>query len=118
MGRPRVAATRAGRPARDRQDRGDPGETSVAIGDIEGTTSTTVWASTDRTHWQPLDSGRGEPRSGLTVIGLATLAGRFVAVTEMNDYLYRYLPPIGVWTSTDGQSWTRRRRCRSMRSRA
>ena len=31
------------------------GETSVAIGDIEGTTSTTVWASTDRTHWQPLD---------------------------------------------------------------
>ena len=33
------------------------GETSVAIGDIEGTTSTTVWASTDRTHWQPLDRG-------------------------------------------------------------
>ncbi|MFI5041309.1 MAG: hypothetical protein ACHQNA_05580, partial [Acidimicrobiales bacterium] len=33
------------------------GETSVAIGDIEGTTSTTVWASTDRTHWQPMDRG-------------------------------------------------------------
>ncbi len=83
------------------------GETSVAIGDIEGTTSTTVWASTDRTHWQPLD--RGTPAtlsSGLTVIGLASLAGRFVAVTEMNDYLYRYLPPVVAWTSTDGRSWT------------
>ena len=83
------------------------GETSVAIGDIAGTTSTTVWASTDRTHWQPVD--RGTPASlssGLTVIGLATLAGRFVAVTEMNDYLYRYLPPVEAWTSTDGRSWT------------
>jgi hypothetical protein len=83
------------------------GETSVAIGDIEGTTSTTVWASTDRTHWQPVD--RGTPAnlsSGLTVIGLASLAGRFVAVTAMNDYLYRYLPPVAAWTSTDGRSWT------------
>lgn len=82
------------------------GETSVAIGDIEGTTSTTVWASTDRTHWQPLDRGTSNLWSGLTVIGLATLAGRFVAVTEMNDYLYRYLPPVMAWTSTDGRSWT------------
>ncbi len=83
------------------------GETSVAIGDIEGTTSTTLWASTDRTHWQPLDRGTSANLwSGLTVIGLATLAGRFVAVTEMNDYLYRYLPPVVAWTSTDGQSWT------------
>ena len=83
------------------------GETSVAIGDIQGTTSTTVWASTDRTHWQPLDGGTLASRwSGLTVVGLATLAGRFVALTEMNDYLYRYLPPVGVWTSTDGRSWT------------
>lgn len=83
------------------------GETSVAIGDIEGTTSTTVWASTDGTHWQPLDSGTSATLwSGLTVIGLATLAGRFVAVTEMNDYLYRYLPPVTAWTSTDGLSWT------------
>jgi hypothetical protein len=83
------------------------GETSVAIGDIEGTTSTTVWASTDRTHWQPLDRGTSANLwSGLTVIGLATLTGRFVAVTEMNDYLYRYLPPVVAWTSTDGRSWT------------
>jgi len=83
------------------------GETSVAIGDIEGTTSTTVWASTDRTHWQPLDRRTSANLwSGLTIIGLATLSGRFVAVTEMNDYLYRYLPPVVAWTSTDGQSWT------------
>jgi len=83
------------------------GEASVAIGDIEGTTSTTVWASTDRTHWQPLDRATSANLwSGLTVIGLATLAGRFVAVTEMNDYLYRYLPPVMAWTSTDGRSWT------------
>lgn len=83
------------------------GETSVAIGDIRGTTSTTVWASTDRTHWQPLDGGTLASRwSGLTVVALATLAGRFVAITEMNDYLYRYVPPVGVWTSTDGRSWT------------
>ena len=83
------------------------GETSVAIGDIEGTTSTTVWASTDRTHWQPLDRGTSANLwSGLTVIGLADIAERFVAVTEMNDYLYRYLPPIVAWTSTDGRSWT------------
>lgn len=82
------------------------GERSVAIGDIQGTTSTTVWASTDGTHWQPTDSGTSATlASGLTVIGLATLAGRFVAVTEMNDYLYRYLPPVMAWTSTDGLSW-------------
>jgi hypothetical protein len=24
----------------------------------------------------------------------------------MNDYLYRYLPPAGAWTSTDGRTWT------------
>jgi hypothetical protein len=83
------------------------GETSVAIGDIVGTTSTTVWASTDRTHWRPLASGTSASlSSGLTAIGLATLAGRFVAVTEMNDYLYRYLPPVEAWTSADGRSWT------------
>jgi hypothetical protein len=83
------------------------GETSVAIGDIAGTTSTTVWASTDRTHWQPLDRETSANLwSGLTVIGLANLAGSFVAVTEMNDYLYRYLPPVAAWTSTDGRSWT------------
>jgi hypothetical protein len=83
------------------------GETSVAIGDIEGTTSTTLWASTDQTHWQPLDRETSANLwSGLTVIGLANLAGRFVAVTEMNDYLYRYLPPVVAWTSTDGRSWT------------
>jgi len=83
------------------------GEDSVAIGDIEGTTSTTVWASTDRTHWQPLDRGTSASLwSGLTMIGLADVGGRFVAVTEMNDYLYRYLPPVVAWTSTDGRSWT------------
>jgi hypothetical protein len=83
------------------------GAASVAVGDIQGTTSTTVWASTDRTHWQPVDSGASATLwSGLTVIGLATLSGKFVAVTEMNDYLYRFLPPVMSWTSTDGRSWT------------
>jgi hypothetical protein len=24
----------------------------------------------------------------------------------MNDYLYRYLPPVVAWTSTDGRSWS------------
>ena len=82
------------------------GQRSVAIGDIEGTTSTTVWASTDRMHWQPPDDRASATlASGLTVIGLTTLAGRFVAVTEMNDYLYRYLPPVMAWTSTDGLNW-------------
>ena len=83
------------------------GETSLAVGDIEGTTSTTVWASTDRMHWQPLEGGTPASLwSGVTVIGMATLAGTFVAVTAMNDYLYRYLPPVVAWTSTDGVRWT------------
>ena len=52
------------------------GATSVAIGDIEGTTSTTLWASTDQTHWQPLDrETSANLPSGLTVIGLANLGG-------------------------------------------
>jgi hypothetical protein len=82
------------------------GGTSVAIGDIAGTTSTTVWSSTDRTHWQPLDSGT--PTTfwpNLTIIGLTTLPGRFVAVSEMNDYLMQALPPVVAWASTDGLSW-------------
>jgi hypothetical protein len=82
------------------------GETSVAIGDIQGTTATTVWASTDRTHWQLSGGTSTTLPSGLTVIGLSPLAGRFVAVTAMNDYLYRYLPPVMAWTSIDGLSWT------------
>ena len=81
--------------------------TSVAIGDIAGTTSTTVWSSTDGTHWQPLDSGTSTTFwPNLSIIGLATLPGRFVAVSEMNDYLLRYLPPVVAWASTDGRSWT------------
>ena len=83
------------------------GATSVAIGDIAGTTSTTLWVSTDQMHWQPLDrETSANLPSGLTVIGLANLGGRFVAVTAMNDYLYRSLPPVMAWTSTDGRSWT------------
>jgi len=81
--------------------------TSVAIGDIAGTTSTTVWSSTDGTHWQPLDSGTSTTFwPNLSIIGLATLPGRFVAVSEMNDYLMRHLPPVVAWASTDGRSWT------------
>jgi hypothetical protein len=83
------------------------GQTSLAVGDLQETTSSTVWASTDQTHWQPTDSGALTTLpSGLTVIGLATLTGRFVAVTELNDYLYRYLPPVMSWTLTDGRNWT------------
>ncbi len=83
------------------------GGRSVAIGDIAGTTSTTVWSSTDATHWQPLESATSTSFwPNLSIIGLATLHGRFVAVSEMNDYLMRHLPPVVAWTSTDGQSWT------------
>ncbi|MFI5200606.1 MAG: hypothetical protein ACHQXL_09575, partial [Candidatus Limnocylindrales bacterium] len=83
------------------------GQTSLAVGDLQGTTSSTIWASTDQTHWQPTDSGALTTLpSGLTVIGLASLTGRFVAVTELNDYLYRYLPPVMSWTLTDGRNWT------------
>jgi hypothetical protein len=82
------------------------GGRSVAIGDIAGTTSTTVWSSTDATHWQPIESATSTSFwPNLSIIGLATLRGRFVAVSEMNDYLMRYLPPVVAWTSTDGQSW-------------
>jgi hypothetical protein len=82
------------------------GGTSVAIGDIAGTTSTTVWSSTDRTNWQPLDSGTSTTFwPNLTIIGLTTRPGRFVAVSEMNDYLLRALPPVVAWASTDGRSW-------------
>jgi len=83
------------------------GGKSVAIGDITGATSTTVWASTDGTNWQPLDSGTSTTFwPNLSIIGLATVPGRFVAVSEMNDYVMRYLPPVVAWASTDGQSWT------------
>lgn len=93
------------------------GETSVAIGDIRGTTSTTVWASTDRSHWEPLDGGTLASRwSGLTVVGVATLAGKFVALTEMNDYLYRYLRPSGSGRPPTDGAGAKRPRCRSMRS--
>jgi hypothetical protein len=79
---------------------------SVAIGDIAGTTSTTVWSSTDATHWQPLPSATSTSFwSNITIIALATLRGRFVAVSEMNDFLMQHLPPVVAWTSTDGQSW-------------
>ena len=82
------------------------GGTSVARGDVAGTTSTTVWSSTDRTHFQPLESGTATTFwPNISIIGLGTAAGRFVAVSEMNDYLLRYLPPVVAWTSTDGRSW-------------
>jgi len=83
------------------------GGKSVAIGDITGTTSTTVWSSTDGTHWQPLDSGTSTTFwPNLSIIGLATVPGKFVALSEMNDYVLRYLPPVMAWASTDGRSWT------------
>ncbi len=82
------------------------GGTSVAIGDIAGTTSTAVWSSSDGTHWQPLDSDTATTFwPNISIIGLATLQGRFVAVSEMNDYLLHNLPPVVAWTSTDGRSW-------------
>jgi len=82
------------------------GGRSVAIGDIAGATSTTVWSSIDATHWQPLQSATSTSFwPNLTIIGLATLGGRFVAVSEMNDYLMRYLPPVVAWTSSDGERW-------------
>ena len=83
------------------------GGRSVAIGDIAGSTSTTVWASADATHWQPLQSTTSTSFwPNLTLIHLTTIRGRFVAVSEMNDYLMRHLPPVVAWTSTDGESWS------------
>ena len=82
------------------------GGTSVAIGDIAGATSTTVWSSTDRAHWQPIDSDTATTFwPNVSIVGLGTAAGRFVAVSEMNDYLLRDLPPVVAWTSSDGRSW-------------
>jgi hypothetical protein len=82
------------------------GGRSVAIGDIAGATSTTVWSSTDATHWQPIPGATSTSFwPNLTIIRLAVIRGTFVAVSEMNDYLMRYLPPVVAWTSTDGQSW-------------
>lgn len=79
---------------------------SVAIGDIAGATSTTVWFSTDATHWQPLPSATSTSFwPNISIIALATLRGRFVAVSEMNDYLMQHLPPVVAWTSADGQRW-------------
>jgi len=83
------------------------GATSVAIGDIPGSTSTTVWSSTDGTHWQPIEDNT--PTTfwpNISIIALATLPGKFVAVSEMNDYLLQNLPPVIAWSSTDGQRWT------------
>ncbi len=82
------------------------GGTSVAIGDIPGSTSTMVWSSTDGTHWQPVDSNT--PTTfwpNLSLIALATVKGRFVAISEMNDYLLRDLPPVIAWASDDGRTW-------------
>ena len=82
------------------------GGRSVAFGDIPGTTETTVWSSTDGTQWQPLDSGTSTTFwPNLSIIGLATVPGKFVAFSEMNDYLLRDLPPVMAWTSTDGRGW-------------
>jgi hypothetical protein len=82
------------------------GERSVAIGDIAGATSTTVWSSTDATHWEPLESATSMSFwPNLSIIALAALQDRFVAISEMNDYLMRNLPPVIAWTSTDGRSW-------------
>jgi hypothetical protein len=83
------------------------GATSVAIGDIPGSTSTTVWSSADGSHWQPIEDNT--PTTfwpNISIVALATLPGRFVAVSEMNDYLLQNLPPVIAWSSTDGQSWT------------
>jgi hypothetical protein len=82
-------------------------ELSVAIGDIPGATSTAVWSSNDDTHWQPV--GNNTPTTfwpNLSILALATLPGKFVAISAMNDYLLHALPPVIAWSSTDGQSWT------------
>ncbi len=82
------------------------GGRSVAIGDIPGTTSTTVWSSTDAMHWQPLRNATSTSFwPNITIIALASLRGRFVAVSEMNDYLMQHLPPVVAWMSADGLSW-------------
>ena len=82
------------------------GGESVALADIAGSASTAVWSSTDATHWQPVESGTSTTFwPNLNIISLSTLRGRFVAVSEMNDYLTRYLPPVVAWTSSDGRSW-------------
>ncbi|MGH2464022.1 MAG: hypothetical protein ACRDGI_01030 [Candidatus Limnocylindrales bacterium] len=81
--------------------------TSVAIGDIAGSTSTGVWSSPDGSHWQPLQSGTSSTFwPNLSILSLATVRERFVAVSAMNDYLLRDLPPIIAWASSDGRSWT------------
>jgi hypothetical protein len=81
--------------------------TAVAIGDIQGTTSTTVWSSVDGVQWQPVDSGSSTGFwPGITIVGLATVGTRFVAVTEMVDYTTKYVPPVMSWTSADGRVWT------------
>ncbi len=83
------------------------GGQSVAIGDIPGATSTTVWSSTDATHWQPLRNNTATSFwPNTTIIALANLNGRFVAVTEMNDFLMEHLPPVVAWASTDGRGWS------------
>ena len=82
------------------------GGESVALADIAGSASTAVWSSTDATHWQPVESGTSTTFwPNLNIISLSTLRGRFVAVSEMNDYLTRYLPPVVAWTSSDGRDW-------------
>ncbi len=82
-------------------------DTSVAIGDIQGTTSTTVWSSIDGIQWKPVDSGTSTSFwPGITILGLATVRGRFVAVAELVDYTTRYVPPVMSWTSVDGRNWT------------
>ena len=79
----------------------------IAIGDVEGTVSTTVWSSSDDgLQWDPIPTAKDTSFwSGVTILGVTTLRGRFVAVTEMDDYTTRYVPPITSWTSADGIAW-------------
>jgi len=80
--------------------------TGVSIGDVEGALSTTVWSTTDGIQWEPVPPGTATSFwPGITIIGLAALPKRFVAITEMVDYTTRYVPPIMSWTSVDGQAW-------------
>ncbi len=53
------------------------GATSVAIGDIPGSTSTTVWSSADGSHWQPIEDNT--PTTfwpNISIVALATLPGK------------------------------------------
>jgi hypothetical protein len=79
----------------------------IAIGDVAGTVSTTVWSSSDDgLQWDPIPTAKDTSFwSGVTILGVTTLRGRFVAVTEMDDYTTRYVPPITSWTSADGIAW-------------